>query len=265
MACTFCIVIPVYNHRDALAGTFQDAASTGLPCIAVNDGSTDGSLEELHRLEKIYPNTEVLSYENNRGKGEAVLLGFRRAVERGFSHAITVDADGQHNLSAVTEALELSKQNPGAAIIGRPLFDSNAPIERLIGREISNFFTWLAMLSTEARDGLCGFRVYPLHRCAEMLFKRCKCRRMEFDPEVLVLMGWAGIPMINVPIAVSYPTDGVSHFRYLHDNVLIIGRFIQLVLGMIPRSPILLARKIGRMLGWHRPHLIEADGRTESV
>src|SRR5690606_7671316 len=101
-------------------------------------------------------------HTRNRGKGAAVKTGFCYARILGFSHAIQIDADGQHDSAAVSQFVEVSKSNPDTIICGHPLFDESAPKVRLYGRKVTDFWVALETLSFAVKDSLCGFRVYPL-------------------------------------------------------------------------------------------------------
>jgi glycosyltransferase involved in cell wall biosynthesis len=235
-----CLGIPVYNHRDAIAGTWSDLAANLLPCVAVDDGSTDGSAEVLERLAQASSLLTVIHRPRNGGKGAAVIDALRWALDRGFTHLLLVDADGQHAAGDVPRFLERAREKPSALILGCPLFDSSAPRARVYGRELSNALVCLQTLSLQVRDVLCGFRVYPLEPAATLLPFAVKSRRMEFDLEAVVRLRWAKVEVVNVPTEVKYPADGLSHFRYLFDNLLIAWTHIRLLAGMLIRLPVLL-------------------------
>ena len=217
-----CILIPSYNHARALAKVIEDLGYLGIPRMVVNDASTDGTGELLERLREQHSDLLVIQRKENGGKGAAVIDGIRLALEQGFTHILQLDADGQHSAPHAREFLEAAEKNPDAFIIGRPLFDDSAPRIRVWGRELSNILLWLESGSTRIRDVLCGYRLYPIHRCGSLIVEEVQSRRMEFDPEVALRLCWAGFPVVNIPTPVLYPADGLSHFHYFKDNVRIV-------------------------------------------
>ncbi len=212
----------------------------GLPCVAVDDGSSDGSAEVLDGLARASSLLTVLHRPYNGGKGAAVLDALRWAWERGFTHLLLVDADGQHESGDIPLFLQRARDCPESLILGCPQFDATAPRARVYGRELSNVLVCIQTLSLQARDVLCGFRVYPLLRAAPLLLAAVKSRRMEFDVEAVVRLRWSKVRVENVPTRVRYPRDGLSHFRYSADNVLIALTHVRLLAGMMMRFPVLL-------------------------
>ena len=168
-----CVVVPVYNHRATLRATAAAISAHALPCIFVDDGSTDGSREELERICADTPQCSLLVREENGGKGAALSDGFRAAIDRGFTHAVQIDADGQHNPDDIPRFLDAARSRPSALIIGEPIFDDSAPLARIWGRKISNVLGRLQTMrlfgSDAPHDVLCGFRVYPLEGSAAII------------------------------------------------------------------------------------------------
>ncbi|MEQ8261871.1 MAG: glycosyltransferase family 2 protein [Alcanivorax sp.] len=242
-----CIVIPVYNHRHGIGPVLDQLRPHGLPVILVDDGSDADCAEHLRELAAAAPEQlSLVRRARNGGKGAAVITGLREAGRRGFSHALQVDADGQHNLADLPAFLRQAEARPDALITGIPVYDRSVPKSRLYGRYLSHFWVWVNTLSLDIRDALCGFRVYPLAPTLALLEQERLGRHMEFDCEVLVRLHWRGVPIINLPTAVHYPRDGVSHFRLWRDNVLIAGMHTRLLLGMLKRLPVLLKRRWAR-------------------
>lgn len=238
-----CIVIPVYNHEKALPEVVEKIKALALPCILVNDGSTaecSAVIEQIAKRERAWLTS--INRPNNGGKGVAVLDGFRLALERGFSHAIQLDADGQHDVAALPEFLAVSRQNPESMILGKPTFDASAPKSRLYGRRITNFWIAVNTLSLAIADGMCGFRLYPLTAIECLLANTEIAQRMDFDIDIVVRLYWQGVTAINLPVAVNYPLDGVSHFRLVRDNAMISKVHARLFFGMLARIPQLLHR-----------------------
>lgn len=214
-----CILIPCYNHAGPLAAVLARLAEFKLPCLLVDDGSEPVAAAALDALAAQHPWVSLLRHSHNQGKGGAVMTGLRRAHELGFSHALQVDADGQHDLTDLPALLAEARQHPAALVSGRPLYDDSVPKGRLYGRYITHVWVWIETLSFAIKDSMCGFRVYPLASTCALLERVALGRRMDFDTEVMVRLHWAGVPMRFVPTRVIYPVDGRSHFRLFRDNL----------------------------------------------
>lgn len=243
-----CLLIPCYNHSELLAEVLKTLAVFDLPCIVVDDGSDDANREHLGQFAERYSWLRLESLPRNVGKGAAMKVGYRLALSLGFSHAIQLDADGQHDTMDIPRMLEIVKAQPEALILVDPIFE-NAPKLRLYGRLISCFWVWVECCSFAIRDPMCGFRCVPLSSVVRVL-DRVRCGdRMDFDPEIAVRLVWEGVPVINLPSRVTYAPGGVSHFAMLWDNVLISWRHTRLVGGMLIRAPIWLWRRLSRRQG----------------
>lgn len=214
-----CLLIPCYNHAGPLAAVLARLAEFKLPCLLVDDGSEPVAAAALDALAAQHPWVSLLRHPHNQGKGGAVMTGLRRAHELGFSHALQVDADGQHDLTDLPALLAEARQHPAALVSGRPLYDDSVPKGRLYGRYITHVWVWIETLSFAIKDSMCGFRVYPLASTCALLERVALGRRMDFDTEVMVRLHWAGVPMRFVPTRVIYPVDGRSHFRLFRDNL----------------------------------------------
>jgi predicted LPLAT superfamily acyltransferase len=184
--------------------------------------------------------TEYRCHVRSGGKGFAVMCGIERAHERGFSHAVQIDADGQHDLDGLGALLAMARLNPAAIVCGVPRFDLPIPLARRLGRPITNFWVAVNSLSLNIPDAMCGFRVYPVDATLSLVHRSVRGRRMEFDVEVLVKAHWAGITLAPVPVRVRYPEENFSNFAVLRDNVLLACLQARLFAGMLPRSPHLL-------------------------
>lgn len=237
-----CAVIPVYNHEHALPLVVQALRAAGLPCVLVDDASSAACAAVIDSLAQ-QPATHLVRLPRNQGKGGAVMAGLREAARLGYSHALQVDADGQHDLADVARFLELSRQAPQALICGYPQYDASVPKSRLYARHLTHVWVWINSLSLQIRDGMCGFRVYPLPATLALLDSARLGRRMDFDPEILVRLAWRNQPMRWLPTRVHYPLDGLSHFRLWHDNALISKMHAKLFFGMLLRAPVILARR----------------------
>ena len=237
-----CVVIPVYNHEHAIGAVVGAIREQGVPMVLVDDGSSQACAEVLQRLSAA-PEVTLVRHEINRGKGAAVVTGMRTASARGYTHAVQIDADGQHTVSDVTRFLNEARQHPDAVICGRPIFDASIPRSRYYGRYLTHGLVWLETLSFELVDTMCGFRVYPLAVTLALLDRTGVGPRMDFDTEVLVRLHWRGVRTRWLETQVRYPLDGVSHFRMFRDNVRMTLLHIGLLLGMLVRLPLLLWRK----------------------
>jgi glycosyltransferase involved in cell wall biosynthesis len=231
-----CLVIPIYNHKDTIAGVLDSLVPFGLPCLVVDDGSDADTRETLRQESARRPWVEVLRLPSNQGRGAALRHGYRRAAARAFSHVVQLDADGQHDARDVSKFLEAAGRAPDAVILGRPVFGAESPRARLYGRKISQAFVWAVTGSLAIRDPLCGFRCFPLARTLPLLDRVTLGDRMDFDPEIVVRLAWEGVPIVNVPTRVRYFPDGLSHFRMVRDNVRIARTYLRLVGARVRRG-----------------------------
>ena len=241
------ILIPSYNTGGRVLQTVWDARRIWQPVWVVVDGSTDGTLEALQALARDDPQVRVLALPRNQGKGAAILHGLRAAGAAGFTHAMTMDADGQHPTDKIREFMAASAANPGTLVLGRPVFDASAPRVRVHGRKLSNWCTELETLGAGIGDSLYGFRVYPIAPLREIMERQPWMRRFDFDAEAAVRLVWRGVCLINLAAPVRYfrPEEGgVSHFCYLRDNALLTWMHTRLILEGLLRLPILLGRRI---------------------
>lgn len=210
----------------------------------VSDGSTDGSEKSLESTN--HSRVHVISLPRNAGKGSAVMAGMQAAMGAGITHALVMDADGQHDVDAVRPFMRCSVENPDAMILGVPVFGPEAPRERVNGRRIGNWFANFDTLWLGIQDSLFGFRVYPIAPSLRIMQSIRSARRFDFDTELAVRLVWAGVRPINIPCQVFYPSagsGGVTHFRYLRDNALLVCTHARLGIGMLWRLPRLLRLK----------------------
>ncbi|QDQ27797.1 glycosyltransferase family 2 protein [Chitinimonas arctica] len=245
MSC--CVVIPVYNHGAAIGAVVAAVRAHALPCLLVDDGSHADCAAVLDALAAADPaGVSLLRLAQNQGKGGAMLAGLRAAHAAGYSHALQIDADGQHNCADIPLFLQCSDHFPAAIVCGCPLFDDSVPRSRFYGRYLTHACVWLQTLSFAIRDSMCGFRLYPLAATVALLDSVRIGRRMDFDTDIIVRLFWRDVPVINLLTRVTYPSDGVSHFRMWRDNLLMIRLHIRLLAGMLPRAPRLIWRSIRR-------------------
>jgi glycosyltransferase involved in cell wall biosynthesis len=247
-----CVVIPVYNHEGAIASVVHSVRACLVHVFLVDDGSDAGCAGELERLAHL-PEVTLIRHPRNQGKGAAVCTGMRAALAAGYTHALQVDADGQHTLADVPQFIEAARSSPQAVICGYPVFDASIPKVRLYGRYLTHAMVWLQTLSFEIKDSMCGFRLYPLPAVAKLMQRSSIGPRMDFDTDILVKLYWQGVPLRWLPTRVRYPIDGVSHFRMVLDNLRMTTMHVRLLGGMLLRLPLLLGRKLTRLNGrWRR-------------
>jgi glycosyltransferase involved in cell wall biosynthesis len=245
-----CMVIPHFDHVDQFQKLLPALAGFKLPLIIVDDASPTQAFSVLTRLVDDYaPGSIVIGHPKNLGKGGAMITGLDAAQKAGFTHAIQIDADGQHDVRCISQLVSVSCGYPERIICGLPEFDESISKLRFYSRHITLFFARVETLSTEIHDALCGFRLYPLKQTVTLLNNCNPGKRMTFDPEILVRAVWAGIPLLFIPVKVRYPTDGKSHFRYFRDNVEISWMHTRLIFGMLIRLPMLLRRILSRKKG----------------
>ena len=235
---THLVLIPSYNPGSRLAATVRAVLEHWAPVWIVDDGSTDGSALDVTRAYATDPRVRVILRTRNGGKGVAVATGVDAALAAGFSHVLTLDADGQHPVDHIGPFMAASIAQPRALILGRPVFGRDVPVERLHGHKLSAGLAWLEILGTGIDDPLFGFRVYPAAALRSAFASTRRARGFDFDPEVAVRMFWAGVPTVNLSAPCRYFTKGeggVSHFNYLRDNLKLIW---------------LHARLLGQLLLW---------------
>lgn len=239
------VVIPFYNHPQSIEQTVSEVLQARLPCLIVDDGSDSACAAVLDRIEECHaPEVRVLRLPRNQGKGAAVSAGLRAVRGHGYTHALQIDADGQHDTGDLTRFVDAARQAPAAMICGRPLYDASVPRARLYGRYLTHVWVWINTLSLDIKDSMCGFRVYPVNTAVALLDSARLGQRMEFDSEILVRLHWRGVRMVTLPTRVTYPRDGVSHFQVWKDNLLISGMHTRMFFGMLCRLPWLLGRKL---------------------
>ena len=244
---THVVLIPSYNPGPRVFETVTTARAHWAPVWVVVDGSTDGSAEALAAMAQHDPGLSVLTLPRNCGKGAAVAHGARAARQAGFTHILTMDSDGQHPADLIGPFMAASQAEPGALILGDPLFDASAPALRVQGRKLSNFWANVETLWAGIHDSLFGFRVYPIEPLLRVMRYQPWMRRFDFDPEVAVRLCWRGLTPRNMPAPVRYfrPEEGgVSHFNYLRDNVLLTWMHMRLFAGFWLRLPLLAWRRL---------------------
>ena len=247
---THLVLIPSYNAGANAGDTVRAARAQWCPVWVVVDGSTDGSTDDLRALAATDPGLRLFVLPANVGKGAAVLHGLQAARDAGFTHALTMDSDGQHPAALIAPFMQASIARPEAMVLGRPVFDASAPLLRVRGRRISNGWTNLETLGAGIADSLYGFRVYPVEDLIAVMRHQPWMRRFDFDTEAVVRLAWRGVKPINLDAPVKYLSaqeGGVSHFRYGRDNVLLTWMHLRLMFEFVLRLPGLLWRRALRL------------------
>lgn len=240
-----CILVPHYNHHAQATPVLEALNKTCIPILLIDDGSSPDNLTGIRSATANLKNIKLIEFPRNRGKGAAVLTGFTLAQLDGYTHALQVDADGQHDIGDISKFLELSQANPDSIIAGRPVFDASVPSARKWGRKITDAMVVIETLSLKFPDAMCGYRIYPLDKIIDVLDSYHIGSRMDFDTEILVKSHWSGVPCTFIPTKVIYPENGASNFRMLEDNISISKMHTRLIICMFLNLPKLLARKLG--------------------
>jgi glycosyltransferase involved in cell wall biosynthesis len=244
---THLVLIPSYNPGEKVFNTVIEARQYWNPVWVVVDGSTDGSTDKLLTMAEQDDGLRVIVLPENQGKGAAVLHGLDEAAQAGFTHVLTMDSDGQHPAERIPVFMAASSSQPETMILGMPVFDASAPSLRVKGRQISNWWANLETLWMGIGDSLFGFRVYPVDPLRQIMRQQHWMRHFDFDPEAVVRLCWRGVKPINLPAPVRYfsiEEGGVSHFRYLRDNLLLTWMHTRLLFGFLLRLPLLLIKRL---------------------
>lgn len=243
---THLVLIPSYDTGAKVYETVAAARAAWTPVWVVVDGSRDGTGAGLQAMATQDPGLRVFVLPVNQGKGAAVLHGLEQAAAAGYTHALTMDADGQHPADLIPAFMRASQARPEAMVLGRPVFDASAPLLRVRGRRVSNWWTHLETLGAGVADSLYGFRVYPVAPLVAVMRGQRWMRRFDFDTEAVVRLAWRGVKPVNLDAPVKYLTaaeGGVSHFRYGRDNLLLGWMHTRLMIGFVLRLPLLLWRR----------------------
>ncbi|MFO1484029.1 MAG: glycosyltransferase family 2 protein [Verrucomicrobiaceae bacterium] len=239
------VLIPSYDTGRLLADTVTHALEQWKDVLVVVDGSTDDSEKAVEAMQPAHPGLRMIKQPCNRGKGAAVLRGAGFAADEGFTHVLTMDADGQHPAEWIPKFIAIAQSHPEAVLFGKPVFGPEAPQLRVQGRRISNAWSNLETLGWGIGDSLFGMRVYPVQALLRAFRGTFFARRFDFDTEIAVRVCWQGVPAVTVPTPVRYLTaeeGGVSQFRYFRDNALLTWMHARLVIGFLIRVPLLVWR-----------------------
>lgn len=220
------MLVPSFNPGAALHDTVRAARAQWPTVWVVDDASTDGSAAGVEAL-----GARLLGRARNGGKGAAVLTGLDRAATEGFTHALVMDADGQHPAASIPVFMAASAARPSAMVLGQPRFGPDAPGVRVRGRRVANLLARLAAPGAGIGDCLFGFRVYPIAPLLSAMRATRWMRGFDFDPEAAIRLARMGVPALSVPAPVRYrarAAGGVSHFRYGRDNLVLAWMFARL-------------------------------------
>jgi len=238
--------MPAYNPGPVLGRSVREVLAVWPDLWVVVDGSTDGSDSGIATLQAEHPGLKVIPWAENRGKGTAILHGARLALDAGYTHALVMDCDGQHPADRIRSFVNTSQKHPDSMVLGQPVFGPDVPVERLWGRKLSVALAWFEVLGPWLGDPLFGFRVYPLAPLTRVLHRDGRGRRYDFDHEAVVRLFWAGVPAIKLEAECRYPSPeegGVTHFRYVRDNLRFASLHFRLITAWFQHVPILVNRR----------------------
>ena len=240
-----CVIIPTYNNVGTVGRVVSDVLDYCQDVFVVDDGSTDGTTAVLQTIAGIHH----IHYDRNRGKGHALKVGFKAALEAGFAYAITMDADGQHSASDIPAFLDANRRWPGSLILGSRSVRGTAEAK---GSRFANSFSnfWFCVQTLHRLpDTQTGFRLYPLKK---LYGYRLMTARYEAELGLLVFAAWHGVAIHSIPVDVYYPPkeERVSHFRPAKDFTRIsILNTILCILAVVYALPLLVLRT---MMKWLR-------------
>ncbi len=237
-----CIVIPVYNHANKITAIIKQLGQYELDCIIIDDGSEASCAATLDHVTSTFIHVHLYRFSKNQGKGAAVCHALRKAHTEGYSHALQIDADGQHDLRDIPKFLRLGEQHLNAIISGERIY-SDAPKKRRYGRLVTDVWVYINTLSLSIKDSMCGYRLYPLDATIDAIERFSIGQRMDFDTDIIVKMYWMGSQVKHVPTQVIYDDEIPSHFDLIKDNIRISRMHASLFFGMLKRLPQLLLRK----------------------
>lgn len=244
-------IVPVFNHPLRVGQVVDALHAMPLDVLLVDDGSDATTANILDEI-AVQQDVHLLRLPKNCGKGAAVSAGLEWAAQHDYTHALQVDADGQHDLADAPTLLEMARRSAHSLVSGKPVYDDSIPRSRLIGRYVTHAWVWLETLSFSIPDSMCGYRVYPVKPSLQVIHEEGVGQRMDFDTEIMVRLYWRGHDAIFLPTRVRYPQDGISHFRILADNWRITRMHTRLVFGMLRRLPWLLTRRRRDTVSWAR-------------
>lgn len=208
-----CVIIPTFNNDRTLEDVLQRVLKFTSDVIVVDDGSTDNTPILLKKYQQI----QILTIPRNIGKGNALQVAFKYAIQLGFRYAITIDSDGQHFPEDIPLFIDKIENNPDSLIMGaRNMSQEGIPETSNFGNNFSVF--WFKVeTGLSIPDVQTGYRLYPLHHIGEL--KRHFSVKFEYEVEILVRLAWMGVYVLSVPVRIYYAPkeERVSHFRKIRD------------------------------------------------
>jgi len=208
-----CVLIPTYNNDKTLQRVLDGVIAITNNVIVVNDGSTDSTATILEK----YTNITLINVKPNKGKGNALRLGFKKARELHYNFAITIDSDGQHYPEEIEVFVSALEQEPDSNVLfigSRNMDQEGVPKKSSFGHNFSNFW-YRVETGIQLTDTQSGYRMYPLEPLQNLRFYTTK---FEFEIESIVRAAWKGVRVKNIPIKVLYdPEERVTHFRPFKD------------------------------------------------
>ena len=239
-----CVLVPTFNNQGSLQRVMQEILQAGWPLWVIDDGSTDGTGQLLQSWQS---KVHVISYQPNRGKAYALEQGFKAALEAGYTHAITMDADGQHLVEDLPALAAFAAEHPDTVVVGARMKEDKQG--QKAGSAFANRFSnfWFhVQTAIPLQDTQCGLRIYPLHAVQGI---RVLGRRYEGELELLVRLAWRGWNEQSLPVHVYYPpqAERVSHFRPVTDfaRISVLNTLLTL-LALLYGLPARLVHRIGK-------------------
>jgi len=225
------VVVPCYNVGDRLKPVAEALLAQVDRVIIVDDGCTDGSLDAVRDL-----SGEIIIHPHNRGKGNALLTGFRRGLEyQDVAVVAVVDADGQHDPSELPHLYAELIRDGADRVIGARSFESRrVPWPSRIGNKVTRFCTTM-VLRRRLPDTQSGFRLFT-RQLLEEVVSSVEGGRYETEMEILVMAVRRGYKVSSVPIRTIYE-DGnpTSHFDKVGDSFRVLTTLLRASLGRSKR------------------------------
>ncbi len=254
-----CVIIPTYNNQNTLARVIDGVLEYTNDILLINDGSTDNTPQILSN----YQGLEIITFQENKGKGEALKAGFKKANSLGYKYAITIDSDGQHYPNDfpvfLSELEKQDKKEPLLLIGSRKMDDPTVPGKSSFGNKFSNFWYYVET-GIKLTDTQSGFRLYPLEEVSKLKLYTTK---FELEIEVIVKLAWNQVTVRNVPIKVLYDeNERVTHFRPFRDftriSILNTWLVILTLLYYAPRNRYYKFKKKGFKRYW-KENVLKSD------
>jgi len=213
------IIIPTYNPPDTFYSLLKSIRKiTSNTIIIIDDGSTP-------KINMDHSGVLVLRNRHNQGKGYTLIKGFQYAVNEGFTHAITIDADSQHDPELINSFLEYDENIH--LVLGTRNFTENMPIHRKISNKLTSYIISLLCGKT-VLDSQCGYRRYKLKDvCSESFLEK----GFQFESEVLIKLLRNNCTHVNLEIPTIYNRENSSI-----NNFIDTFKFIRLILRKLIRD-----------------------------